>query len=225
MSLQGKQVLIIDDSEDVRYIARKIFESLGLTVLESPSVDLALNILKKKIPHLIMLDLEMPGKSGFDFLTIRSQKPELKSIPVIVASSRNDNASVHMALALGADNYVLKPLSAAVMGQRVRKHIRSLGYMQFQFSDPMPDLVLQIRAQITGIRDTGFMLASSVRLAKNCPIELVPPSIDRVDLTGCVLVSGPDGDGRGHSGRYTSRINVMGLKETISKQLKNRRGT
>jgi CheY-like chemotaxis protein len=223
MSLQGKEVLIIDDSEDVRQIERKIFENLGLVVTEAASVDSALLILKKRTPHLIILDLEMPVKTGFDFLALRAKSTELKAVPVIVASSHHDKASVHKALSLGAVNYVLKPINSAVMGQRVRKHARSLDYMQYDYpSAGQPDVSLHIKGQITSIGETDFTLASPVRLAKSCALTLIPPSIDKIDLTGYVLMSASDTSGRSLSGRYISKINVMGLKETISKQMKKR---
>ncbi|MEO5970162.1 MAG: response regulator [Bdellovibrionia bacterium] len=220
MSVQGKNVLIIDDSEEVRYLERKILENLGLVVTEATTIDLAMDILKDKIPHLIILDLDLPGINGFDFLTIRSQTPEIKVVPVIVASSRSDKESVNKALSLGANNYVLKPINTVTLSQRVIKHIGSLEYMRYTFPYILPEVSLQIKAQVTGIGNTNFILVSPVRLAKNCPINIVPPSINRVNLAGCVLMSSSDTAGRNLSGRYIADINVMGLKETISKQMK-----
>lgn len=220
MSLQGKQVLIIDDSVEVRLVVRRILENLGMTVTECASVDEALRILETKIPHLIILDIGMEGKTGFDFLTLRSQMPTLISVPVIVASGRSDPESVHKAMSLGANNYILKPISSAILSQRVRKHARSLDYMEFQFTTEMPDVSLQVKAQITSIGDTNFLLGSSVRLAKSCIVKLVPPAIGKVNLASYVLMSGPERGGRSFSGRYQSKINVVGLKESIPKQLK-----
>jgi PleD family two-component response regulator len=220
MPLQGKQVLIIDDSEDVRYLERKIMENLGLVVTEAASVDLAMDILRDKIPHLIILDLDMPGINGFDFLTIRSQTPELKVVPVIVASSRNDKESVNKALSLGASNYVLKPINPTTLSQRVIKHVGSLVYMRYAFPYILPEISLQVRAQITGIGNTNFILVSPVRLAQSSPVNITPPYINRVNLAGCVLMSGSDTGSRNTAGRYIANINVMGLKETISKQMK-----
>jgi DNA-binding response OmpR family regulator len=224
MSLQGKSVLIIDDSDEVRFVERKIFENLGLTVLEAGSVDAALNIIDNKLPHLIILDLEMPGKSGFDFLSIRGLTPELKSVPVIVASAHSDRESVHRALSLGASNYVLKPINAAILGQRVRKHARSIDYMQVSFSDVfMPDVTLRTKAQIVSTAEASFMLGSPVRIAKSTQIQLSPPQLDRINLMDYVLMASPESRGKSLSGRYLTKINIMGLKETLSKQFKRMR--
>jgi CheY-like chemotaxis protein len=101
MGLQGKEVLIIDDTADVRFLSRKIAESAGMFVSEADSVFDALNALEKGSPHLILLDLRMPGGTGFDFLEARKNDQALRSIPVIVVTSSKEIDSVYRARALG----------------------------------------------------------------------------------------------------------------------------
>lgn len=222
MSIKGKQVLVIDDTEEVRILARKILETMGLTVTLAASVDEALSYLDTQVPHLIILDLEMPVKSGFQFLSFRSLTPKLREVPVIVASSRNDKDSIHKALSLGANDYILKPFALAILGQRVRKHTSSHEYMTFKFPKPLSEVSLQIKSQITGIGDTSIRLDSPVKLGQNVQVEIIPPEIAEVNIENCVLKSGLETGTRNSAGNYSSKIEVSGLQDTITKIIKFR---
>ena len=68
MAVQSKEVLIIEDAADVRMTLRKILENIGISVTECASVEDAIVQLGQKIPHVILLDLNLEGLSGFDFL-------------------------------------------------------------------------------------------------------------------------------------------------------------
>src|SRR5690242_19224740 len=100
-ALQGKDILVVDDEADIRLLARKILEGDGAIVVDCPDIATALTSAQKKVPHLILTDLTMPGGSGFDLLAKKRQIPELQTVPVIVLSGMKDRDSVSRAIALG----------------------------------------------------------------------------------------------------------------------------
>jgi hypothetical protein len=67
--------------------------------------------------------------------------------------------------------------------------------------------------------ESSFLLGSPVRIAKNVQIQLVPPKVDQVELSHYVLMSSPEGRGKSLSGRYLTKINVIGLSETLPKTI------
>ncbi len=219
MSIHGKEVLVVDDVTNVRMRCHKVLESLGMIVSEADSILTALTHLSEKLPHVIILDLHMPGKSGFDFLTIRSQSPKLLDIPVIVLSTAGDKESIHKAISLGATDYVLKPMNAATISQRVRKHVRGLDFLRRTFpADKLPTVAISVGSQITKVEATMLTIESPVRIEKNTRIAINPPVIKNTDVSGCPLISDSEPGRRGLSGRYVTHINVVGLSETIHKK-------
>src|SRR5690349_19564738 len=100
-SMSGKEILIVEDAQDVRLLVRRVLESEGARVVEADSVDAGLSMAEKETPHLVILDLELPGQNGFDFLNARKEHPKVKDIPTIILSGKKDKTSVVQAIGLG----------------------------------------------------------------------------------------------------------------------------
>src|SRR5271154_2065315 len=122
--LKGKKILLIDDAPDARVFARRILAGDGADVEEASTIDEGLAIVARSAPHLIITDLMLPEKTGFDLLAERANNPTLAAIPTLVLSSSNDPKSVVRAISSGAVDYVLKPLKANLLLQKARKHLR-----------------------------------------------------------------------------------------------------
>lgn len=90
-----RNILIIDDSKDMRSLLKVILESKGYEANCSSNGEEALNILKSnaKLPDLILLDLRMPIMDGFEFLKRQRENPKLKDIPVVVMSGDDETES------------------------------------------------------------------------------------------------------------------------------------
>ena len=84
MALQGKTVLIADDSPDSRDYVRAALEDEGYTVLEAEDGAIALPIIRAKKPDLVILDVEMPNKTGFEVFDDLRADEATRSIPIIM---------------------------------------------------------------------------------------------------------------------------------------------
>jgi len=110
-----KSCLVVDDSSVVRKVARKIFEDMDYVVDEAEDGQEAYNKCVKEMPDAILLDWNMPIKSGIEFLKdLRGfeggDKPK-----VVFCTTENDVGHIAMALRAGADEYVMKPFDRDIL--------------------------------------------------------------------------------------------------------------
>ena len=104
-----KQIWVIDDNADSRALAREILSS-DYDLLEVDSGIGALQLLEHQCPDLILLDLSMPGVSGFDVLAAIRSRIDLCHIPVIAYTARASKPERAGILAFGFDHCVVKPV-------------------------------------------------------------------------------------------------------------------
>ena len=104
---KGKILLVEDDAFMRELFARGLREA-GFTVNDVPDAETGLEILPKKMPEVILLDLLLPGKSGFDFLEEIKQNKSYRHIPVIVVSNLGSKGDVDHAIDLGAADFLVK---------------------------------------------------------------------------------------------------------------------
>ena len=121
MSAAPLRVLVVDDEPPIRKLLRMGLTAHGYQTLEAPNGKAALDLLSQA-PDLIILDLGLPDTQGHDLLrTIRARN---ESVPIVVLSSRGDEAGKVQALDLGADDYVTKPFGMDELLARMRAALR-----------------------------------------------------------------------------------------------------
>jgi two-component system KDP operon response regulator KdpE len=146
MSAAPAKVLVIDDERAIRKLLRTGLSTQGYDVLEAPDGKTALDMLAHK-PDMVILDLGLPDIKGLDLLkTIRAGN---EGVPVVVLSSRSDEAGKVEALDLGADDYVTKPFGMDELLARLRAALRHQLHVQgerpvFRVGDLTVDLVRRI---------------------------------------------------------------------------------
>jgi two-component system KDP operon response regulator KdpE len=121
MSAAPLKILVVDDEPPIRKLLRMGLTSQGYQVLEAPNGRTALELLAKK-PDLVILDLGLPDIDGLDLL--RTLRHRQESLPIVVLSSRGDEAGKVAALDLGADDYVTKPFGMDELFARMRAALR-----------------------------------------------------------------------------------------------------
>jgi two-component system KDP operon response regulator KdpE len=114
-------VLIVDDEPQIRRALLTILTSQGYSVIEAKSGDEALETIRSEHPDLILLDVNMPGRSGIE--TCREIR-EASDIPIIILTVRSAERDKVQALDAGANDYVVKPFGADELLARVRATLR-----------------------------------------------------------------------------------------------------
>lgn len=121
MSAARLKVLVVDDEPPIRKLLRMGLSTQGYSVLEAPNGKTALEFLNQG-PDLIVLDLGLPDIQGHNLLRMIRARNE--SVPIVVLSSRGDEAGKVQALDFGADDYVTKPFGMDELLARMRAALR-----------------------------------------------------------------------------------------------------
>lgn len=104
-----KTCLVVDDSEVVRKIARRILESMNLEISEAENGQRALDLCHQSMPDAIMFDYHMPGMGTVEFLSTLRGLTHAKKPLVVYCTAENDTADITRTIAAGADDYIIKP--------------------------------------------------------------------------------------------------------------------
>jgi two-component system KDP operon response regulator KdpE len=121
MNAPPPKVLVIDDEPPIRKLLRMGLGAQGYEILEAPNAKTSLEMLAQK-PDLVILDLGLPDMQGLELLRLIRARNE--SVPIVVLSSRGDEAGKVQALDLGADDYLTKPFGMDELLARMRAALR-----------------------------------------------------------------------------------------------------
>ena len=102
------RVLIVDDHEDIRRVLARVVTTFGHEAVAVAEGDEAITTATERPPGLVILDLMMPGVTGFDVLRALRSDPRTRDVPIVVYSALNDPEFVEQALGLGANDYWVK---------------------------------------------------------------------------------------------------------------------
>lgn len=120
------KILVVDDSSVNNLLFQAILEENGHSVLLTFNGNEALKIAIKEEPDLILLDIMMPGMSGFEILEKIVSDDKLKHIPVIMVTAKIDNTDKKKALEMGAIDYIVKPVDIDNTLERVEHALKHL---------------------------------------------------------------------------------------------------
>jgi two-component system phosphate regulon response regulator PhoB len=119
-----KEILVVDDEEDIRELVAFNLTREGYVVRSASSGEEALDSVKKRTPHLIILDLMLPGMDGLEVARRLKKDPSTEGIPIVMLTAKGEEADIVAGLELGADDYVTKPFSPRVLTARVKTVLR-----------------------------------------------------------------------------------------------------
>jgi adenylate cyclase len=123
------RILVVDDNASNRDLLSRRLQRQGHTVLQAEDGTRALALVEKEALDLVLLDLMMPGISGYDVLTLLKRDRRFSDIPVIMISALSELDSIVRCIEAGADDYLAKPFDPTLLRARVgssldKKHLR-----------------------------------------------------------------------------------------------------
>ncbi|MGC8652654.1 MAG: response regulator [Candidatus Kryptoniota bacterium] len=119
-----KTILVVDDESDIVELIKYNLEREGFRVETSADGNDAIKKASTMLPDLILLDIMLPGKDGYEVMKILNQNPSTSKIPVIFLTAKSGEFDEVLGLELGADDYIIKPISPRKLVSRVRAVLR-----------------------------------------------------------------------------------------------------
>lgn len=152
------RILVVDDEPAIRRFLRASLGAQGYQVIEAQTGHGALELFRRNTPDVVVLDLGLPDGDGLDI--IRTLREGGSAAPIIVLSSRTDEAGKVRALDLGADDYVTKPFGVEELLARLRAALRHR--LQQQGEKPVfksGDLTVDLVRRLVTVRGTDVKLS------------------------------------------------------------------
>ncbi len=201
------RILVVDDDKQIVRLVRSYLEKEGYQVFVAYDGETALHIIRHDQPDLVVLDLMLPDKDGWEITRLVRSDPTLIKLPIIMLTARVEDSDKIVGLELGADDYITKPFNPREVVARVRAVLRRTG------GEPTLSTILELgslRMDVTRHQIT----------VDNEPIELTVTEFNLLKL----LLEQP--------GRAYSRVDLIekglgygyeGLERTVDSHIKNLR--
>ena len=157
------RILVVDDDKDIVRLLRGYLEKEGYTVLYAYDGTSAMHILRRDKPDLLVLDLMLPDKDGWELTRLIRNDKVLNALPILMLTARVEDADKIIGLEIGADDYVTKPFNPREVVARVRAQIRRTR-LDHHSGQPLRLEVGHI------VMDTGRRLTT----VQGSPVDLTP---------------------------------------------------
>ena len=119
------KILVVEDEQDIRDLLVFNLQKNGFNVRAVDNGEKALSLIRTDNFDLILLDLMIPGISGFDLARILKNDDETSEVPIIMLTAKGEESDIVKGLEIGAQDYITKPFSVKVLVARINKIINS----------------------------------------------------------------------------------------------------
>jgi DNA-binding response OmpR family regulator len=124
MAASGQKILVVEDEPDIRKLVNYNLAQERFKVIEAEDGEQALKVIQRDKPHLVVLDLMLPGLSGIELCKILRERSETAKLPILMLTAKAGEADRVVGLEMGADDYLAKPFSPRELVARVRAILR-----------------------------------------------------------------------------------------------------
>lgn len=221
MTTKQKTILIIDDDEDMLKLLTKVLEGSGFHVLAANNPTQGRQLLAEEAPHVVLTDLHMEPEDGFSFIqSMRSQK-QYSHIPLLVLSALNDFTSVKKAIALGVNDYVIKPLQSPMLLRKLKKALFNKDFVKWNPDEKSaPEVEINVPAEITSLGEAGYTLKGPFKVSSSKEIEIISKEIEELELNKVHHRASSLLKTYSNDGTFNNDIVFVGITEGISSKIR-----
>lgn len=201
------RILVVDDDKQIVRLVQSYLERAGFQVLTAHDGETALHTIRRERPDLVVLDLMLPDRDGWEITRLVRQDERLAGLPIIMLTARVEDTDKIVGLEVGADDYITKPFNPQEVVARVRAVLRRAT------STPLTPHVLQAGA-------LRLDLDRHLATLHDAPLELTPTEFDLLKT----LLEQP-----GHAFTRLELVeralgyNYEGMERTLDSHIKNLR--
>lgn len=222
MPIAPKEILVIDDDEQILRLVDQILSGAGYRAHLVTTIAEALEVVQKRIPHLVITDLKLKNESGFEYLEKHRKIKALQNVPALVLSAVRGREAVYQAISLGAVDYVTKPIDATFLISKIKKALKDRKFATYALPSDRPEIV-QISApgKIVQANEIGFLLEVPVRIKEHTRIEIVSQILRTLGCETCIFQRTQMPARPGFPGQYLNDIAVIGLNATHAARIRD----
>jgi DNA-binding response OmpR family regulator len=143
-----QRILVVDDDKSIVKVLRAYLEQSGFQVLDAFDGEAALHVLRRERPDLVILDLMMPNRDGWEVTRLVRADKVLAATPVIILTARVEDTDKIVGLELGADDYITKPFNAREVVARVKALLRRTRLDQLSGAAPRVRVIGGLRLDL-----------------------------------------------------------------------------
>ena len=121
------KILIAEDEPDIRDLVAFTLRFAGYEVVTGTNGEEAVQLAKKELPDLILLDVRMPRMTGYDACKQIKADSSLKDVPIVFLSAKGQESEIQSGMEAGAEEYLLKPFAPDQLTERVRSILSKFG--------------------------------------------------------------------------------------------------
>lgn len=239
MSLKGKEVLVIDDDPQYLLFMNNVLSSAGITVSQAKNFQSAVEALKESTPHLIITDINLNDeKTGLDVQRYIKETPGLSALPLFVITSDASKSTIFQSLALGASEYILKPVMAKELIQKLRRlfmdyespeinFLNNEGQFKSEFAMAFEndfDIEIETDISLRAINELSCILQGPVKFPKESVVDFQNDLMDSMGGDGLGYRSIDNGRSI-EAGTFSTRFSLIGIHEDTAKKIRAMRVT
>ena len=117
----GTTVLVVDDSKTVRTLLQKMLHQGSFNTLEAEDGETAVKMAKQHQPHIILMDVVMPGINGFQATRQIRKDPDTRDIPIVIMSGNEQATEEFWVIRIGANDFMGKPFTRGEVYRRIER--------------------------------------------------------------------------------------------------------
>ena len=130
----GKKLLVIDDSDQIRWFLKHVFNK-EYQILEARNGQDGINVALKEEPDLILCDVMMPVKDGYETCREIKNDPKMAQTPVVMLTAKVESEDVITGIEAGADDYITKPFDVEILRSKINSLMKKRDDMKRYFSN------------------------------------------------------------------------------------------
>jgi len=144
------RILVVDDDRDIVRLVRSYLEKAGYQVLTAYDGESALRLLRSEKPQLLILDLMLPDRDGWDVARLVRADSNIAATPIIMLTARVEDNDKIVGLEIGADDYITKPFNPREVVARVRALLRRTQLQQESHTTAVAGWAAGLRSRQAG---------------------------------------------------------------------------
>lgn len=121
--MSNEKILLIEDSALNRRLIEAVLKPRGYRVLLAEDGQQGIDVAVAELPDLILMDVQLPGVSGYDATRILKSRPETRHIPIVALTAHAMTDERERAVAAGCDGYIIKPIDTRAFPDQLREYL------------------------------------------------------------------------------------------------------